>query len=219
MIYTSRDLQARVNALSVGKREIAVDGMTGPGTRAAVKAVMKERGVRKESQIFGEAGLHGIIWHWTAARKIPTQDDLKHYNDGFDFEGNHYDGGARPEIQSNYDWRRKIGVSHTRNANTGRIGMSVAGMYGASGWPMNWGEHAVTWAGIDAMLERSALYATEFDIPVTKWSMLSHAEVEEVLGIKQKGKWDFMVLPGYTKPINAVEVGNILRARLIEKFL
>lgn len=218
MFYNTRDLQARINALH-NRGVLKIDGMSGPATRAAVNNTMKMRGVQKEKHLFDDVGLHGIIWHWTAGLKVPTEADRSHYNDLFDFEGNQYDGAARPEHQVNYDWRRKIGVSHTRNSNTGRIGMSVAGMHRAQGWPkLVWGNHPITWEGIDAMLERSAMYGRKFDIPVTKWSMLSHAEVEATLGIKQNNKWDYMVVPGYEKPVNAVEVGDILRNRLLEKF-
>lgn len=218
-LYLTRDLQARVNALS-NHPVLVVDGVSGPATRAAVKKAMAKRSVTKEKDLFDQSGLHAIIWHWTAGRKVPTPDDLDHYNDVFDYEGNQYDGAARPEHQANYDWRKGVGVSHTLNANTGRIGQAVAGMLGAEGWPtLNWGNHPITWAGIDSMLERSALYSKKFDIPCTPWSMLSHAEVEETLGIDQKNKWDYMVLPGDTKVRSAREVGDVLRARMVEKFL
>ena len=69
------------------------------------------------------------------------------------------------------------------------------------------------------MLKRSAEYCKKFDIPVTKWSTLSHAEVEETLKIKQNNKWDFMVLPGSTRTENAVKIGDILRARMISKYM
>jgi hypothetical protein len=69
------------------------------------------------------------------------------------------------------------------------------------------------------MLKRSADYCKEFDIPVTKWSTLTHAEIETTLGIKQNNKWDYMVLPGDTQVRNAVVVGEILRDRLRTRFM
>ena len=217
MNYTTRDLQARVCALG---HVTGVDGMNGPGTRKAVAAAMSAQRVRTEAELFHDSGIHALVWHWPAGRDMPTADDLLHYNDVFDCDGNQYDGGARIEHQANYDWRRKIGVSHSLNANTGRGGLSVAGMHGAEGWPsLKWGSYPITWEGIDGMLKRSAQYCHAFDIPVTKWSTLSHAEIEQTLGIKQNNKWDYMVLPGFTAPVNAVKVGDILRARLIERFM
>lgn len=216
MTFTTRDVQSRVSALGF---PLKIDGMNGSATRAAVNEAKRALGVRKTSHLFHRSGIHGIIWHWTAGRDVPTQDDCSHYNDVFDHEGNHYDGGARIETQASYDWRKDIGVSHTKNANTGRGGLAVAGMYNAEGWPMKWGTNPITWEGIDAMLERTAYYNRKFNIPVTPWSNLSHAEVEQTLGIKQRAKWDFMVLPGSDAPESAIKIGNILRSRLIERFM
>jgi hypothetical protein len=215
--YITRDIQARVCALGF---VTDVDGMNGPGTRKAVEAAMRDRRVKTYQELFHDSGIHSLVWHWTAGRDMPSREDLKHYNDVFDFEGNQYDGGARIEHQANYDWRKGVGVSHSKNANSGRGGLAVAGMHGAEGWPsLDWGDHPITWDGIDGMLKRSADYCKEFDIPVTKWSTLTHAEIETTLGIKQNNKWDYMVLPGDTQVRNAVVVGEILRDRLRTRFM
>lgn len=216
MNYTTRDLQARVCALGF---VTGVDGMKGPGTRKAVDQAMRSKGVKREHDLFHDSGIHGLVWHWTAGRDMPTPDDMSHYNDVFDCDGNQYDGGARIEHQANYDWRKGVGVSHTRNANTGRGGLAVAGMHKSQGWPsLDFGSHPITWDGIDAMLERSAEYCQNFDIPVSKWSTLSHAEVQPTLGITQQGKWDFVVHPDSTRTEDPVSIGDIFRDRLLEKF-
>lgn len=167
-----------------------------------------------------DSGLHRIIWHWTAGRKIPSKDDLKHYNSVHDYQGKTYDGAAKPEDQAKYDWRKGVGASHTKNANTGSIGQAVSGMYDSKGWPaLSWGKDAITWEGIDSMLKLSAKHCKMYGIPVTRETTLSHAEVEKTLGIKQNNKWDFMVLPGSTGVEDAVKIGDILRARMIKKFM
>lgn len=214
MNLTIRDLQARVNAI-FNQPVLVVDGMNGPNTRKGVAAAMKERRVRKPQELVHDSGLHRIIWHWTAGTYTDIEGAIDHYNDVFDKDGNHYDGRARPEHQANYDWRKKIGVSHTLNSNTGNIGMAVAAMAGADGWPtMEWGKYPLTWEGIDAMLKRTAYYSEEFDIPVTPWSILSHAEVEPTLGIKQRNKWDIRILPGMDAVREAREIGDMLRDRM-----
>lgn len=218
MRYLAIDLQARVNALE-DKAKLKVDGMMGPKTRAAVKKLVKERGGSKVEDIFDISGLHRIHWHWTAGTYEVTADTCAHYNDVHDYEGNSYDGRFPAQHQAMYDWRKGIGVSHTRGSNTGCIGQSVACMAGSSGWPVSWGKYPITWEGIDAMLERSAHYCKEFDIPVTKWSTLTHAEIEPILGIQQRGKWDIRLLPGDEKLRDPIEAGDILRKRLIEKFM
>lgn len=214
MNYTVRDYQSRVNALK-GKEILKIDGMSGPNTKKAISDLMQELNVKDKRDLFHSSGLHRIIWHWSASTYEVTPSVLSHYNDVFDYKGNHYEGAARAEHQANYDWRNGIGVSHTRNCNTGAIGLSVSAMHGARGWPsLEWGNFPLTWEGIDAMLERTAEYSQVFNIPITPWSIMSHAEVEDTLGIPQKNKWDFMVLPGYTKVKNAREVGDELRYRL-----
>lgn len=219
MAYTVRDYQARVNAI-FNENRIRVDGVLGPATRSAVHEAQRIKQAPKRQDIFDNSGLHRVIWHWTASTYDVTHSDLTHYNMVFDYQGNAYEGAARPEHQANYNWKRKIGVSHTRNSNTGCVGLSVSAMHGASGWPkLDWGSYPLTWDGIDAMLEYTAELCEEFDIPVSPWSTLSHAEVEPTLGIPQKSKWDFMVLPGSTAPEDPVKIGNELRHRLKEKFL
>ena len=104
--------------------------------------------------------------------------------------------------------------------NTGWIGQSVDAMAGAKqNNPITWGSNPITWAGLDAMLEQSADLVEEYDIPVSKWTTLSHAEVQPTLGVRQKWKWDYVVLPGDTVSRDPVEVGDILRKRMVEKFL
>jgi hypothetical protein len=223
MFYTTKDLQGRVNALNYETgnpfEPLVLDGMSGPKTRRVVASAMKLVGVTKEKDLFHDSGLMGVVWHWTAGRDTPTKDDLSHYNGLSDYEGNHYDGGARPEHQSNYDWRKKIGVSHTKNMNTGWIGEGVAGMKNAKGWPsLKWGSHPVTWEGIDSMLEWTAIYNKRFWIPNSPWSNLSHAEVQGTMNVKQNNKWDYMVLPGDTVVRTARMIGNILRQRLKDRF-
>lgn len=219
MNFTTRDLQARINAL-YNSKVLDVDGISGPMTRNYTQLAMNLRGVKTPRELFGDEGLHRIHWHWTASGYKVTYDVARHYNDVFDEKGNQYDGGARPEHQAAYSVARKIGVSHTLNANTGAIGLAVAAMRGAEGWPsLMWGDSPLTWPGIDAMLVQTAEYCKEFDIPVSRWSTLSHAEIEPTLGITQRAKWDFRVLPGYPSVMDAQEVGDILRQRLVDKFL
>lgn len=218
MSYTTRDLQARVNAILFGEpkaKMLVMDGMKGPTTRKQIAAAMEKRNVNREHKLFGVSGLHRIHWHWTASTYAVTDEVRSHYNDVHDVEGNSYDGGARAEHQANYDWRKGVGVSHTLNANTGAIGQAVAAMGNAQGWPVNIGKWPLSWDGIDAMLMRSIDYHHQFDIPITPYSTLSHAEVQPTLGIKQNGKWDYQILPDGTKIIDPVRCGAILRERMI----
>lgn len=218
MSYSVRDYQGRVNGI-FGEPCLIIDGMSGPKTRAAIADACKLKGVRRKQDLFNR-GVRGIVWHWTAGSKGLIELELKSYNFLHDVEGNTYDGKATIAEQVMYDWRRGVGASHTRSMNTGWIGQSVDAMAGAKQTnPITWGSNPITWEGLDAMLKQSADLVEEYDIPISKWTTLSHAEVQPTLGVKQKWKWDYVVLPGDTVSRDPVEVGDILRKRLVEKFL
>ena len=102
--------------------------------------------------------------------------------------------------------------------NTGWIGCSQDAMAGAKQSPLDWGTHPITWEGIDALLEITWDLCEEYDIPVSRWTTLSHAEVQPTLGVKQKWKWDYTVLPGDTTSRDPIQVGDELRKRMVEKY-
>lgn len=216
MTYAVKDYQGRVNGILRGP-VLEIDGQMGPMTRAGIDKAMRKRGVSNKHDLF-DRGVRGVIWHWTAGAKGLIELEKDHYNFLTDVDGNIYDGNHTVAAQVAYDWRRGVGASHTLSMNTGWVGISQDAMAGATGWPMNWGSNPITWAGVDAMLEQTAEVCDEYNIPMSKWTTLSHAEVQQTLGVRQKNKWDYMVLPGMPKPIDAVEVGNILRERMMEKF-
>ena len=85
--------------------------------------------------------------------------------------------------------------------------------------PVKWGKNPITWTGIDAMLEHAMDICEEYSIPVSKWTTLSHAEVQPTLGVRQKNKWDYVILPGETNAFqDPVKVGDKLRKRMLRKF-
>ena len=47
---------------------------------------------------------------------------------------------------------------------------------------------------------------------MTRQTILSHAEVQPTLGVKQRGKWDIAWIPGMAGPDDPVKVGDRLRA-------
>lgn len=218
MSITVRDYQGRVNGI-FDKQVLVVDGMSGPKTRQAIEDACKVVGVRKKEDLFNR-GVRGVVWHWTAGAKGLIALERKAYNFLHDTSGNTYDGDSTIASQVMYDWRRGIGASHTKNMNSGWIGQSVDAMAGAKQTnPITWGSNPITWAGIDAMLEKTAELSEDYGFPISKWTTVSHAEVQPTLGIAQRWKWDYVVLPGDTVSRDPVEVGNILRERLKEKFL
>lgn len=217
MTYTTRDYQGRVNGI-FNEEKLVVDGIMGPNTRKGIADACKVRRVRRGSDLF-DRGVRGVVWHWTAGANGLIELELDAYNFLTDTQGRIYDGNSTIAEQVMYDWRRGIGASHTKSMNTGWVGISQDSMAGAKQTnPITWGSHPITWDGIDAMLEKTMDICEEYDIPVSKWTTLSHAEVQPTLGVKQRWKWDYVVLPGDTVSRNPVEVGDELRKRMLEKF-
>lgn len=218
MSFSIRDYQSRVNGI-FNRPVLVVDGMSGPNTRKGIADAMAKVGVRRKQDLF-DRGVRGVVWHWTAGANGVIELERNAYNFVHDTEGNTYDGNSTVAEQVMYDWRRGIGASHTKSMNTGWIGQSVDAMAGAKQTnPITWGSHPITWKGIDAMLEQTADLHDEYGFPISQWTTLTHAEVQPTLGVKQRWKWDYVVLPGDTVSRDPVEVGNFLRERLKEKFL
>lgn len=213
MTYTTREYQGRVNGI-MGGPVLTVDGMMGPKTRQGIREAMKIKGVRNAKELF-DRGVRGVVWHWTAGAHGIIELERNHYNWLFDRVGNVFDGNHTVQEQVNYDWRNGIGASHTKSMNTGWLGLSVDAMAGAVESPLNWGTNPLTWEGIDAMLDWTMDLCEEYNIPVSPWTTLSHAEVQQTLGVRQRFKWDYKVLPGYTRAVDARIVGDILRDRMI----
>jgi len=214
-MYSAREYQGQVNGI-MGGPVLTVDGMIGPKTRQGIQEAMKIKGVRNVEDLFTR-GVRGVVWHWTAGAHGVIELERDHYNWIFDRMGNIHDGNHTVQDQVNYDWRAGVGASHTKSMNTGWIGLSVDAMAGAVESPLNWGTNPLTWEGIDAMLDWTMDLCEEYDIPVSPWTTLSHAEVQQTLGVKQRFKWDYKVLPGDTRARDARVIGDILRDRMITR--
>jgi len=215
MTYTTRDYQGRVNGI-FGSQILKVDGVYGPNTKQHVQEAMRVKDVKMPHELFTK-GIRGIVWHWTAGASGIIDLERDSYNWLFDTEGRIYKGLHTVTDQVNYDWRKDIGASHTKSMNTGWLGLSLDAMAGAKESPLEWGFNPITWKGIDAMLDHTMDLCESYDIPISPWTTLSHAEVQQTLGITQRFKWDYKVLHGYTHAKDARLVGDELRERMMER--
>lgn len=150
-----------------------------------------------------------IIWHWTAGAHTPSNVDKSHYHLIIDGAGNIHDG--KWPISANEEPKKGAYAAHTLNCNTGSIGIAVAAMSGAQERPFNTGAHPITPEQVAALVKLTRSLCKTYGIPVTRETVLSHAEVQSTLGIKQRGKWDISWLPGMNEPSNPVKVGDHLR--------
>lgn len=134
------------------------------------------------------ASMQRIIVHWTAGGHKASAGDKEHYHILIEADGTLVRGA--PSITQNAKPVKPGYAAHTLNCNTGSIGVSLCCMAGAVEAPFNPGVAPMTqkqWNALPAVL--AALCRT-YQIPVKPETVLSHAEVQGTLGIKQRGKWD-----------------------------
>jgi N-acetyl-anhydromuramyl-L-alanine amidase AmpD len=160
------------------------------------------------------SGLHGIVFHWTAGAGKASSLDRTHYHFLVESNGTIVPGTCKPE--DNISTGDGKYAAHTMSANTGRIGVALCGMMGAVERPFNAGPAPINWHQIGVLAGLIADLCRRYDIPVTRQTVLSHAEVQPTLGIKQRGKWDVAWLPGMPEPIDPVQVGDRIRGDVLK---
>lgn len=156
-----------------------------------------------------------IIMHWTAGAHDASALDRRHYHEIVQGDGTRVPGDLLPE--ANLDTRDGKYAAHTRACNTGSVGLAMAAMAGARERPFDAGPYPITDRQLKAFVAMVAEYADTYGIPITRRTVLTHAEVQPTLGIWQRGKWDIAWLPGLSRPIDPVQAGDRLRAMVKER--
>jgi hypothetical protein len=150
-----------------------------------------------------------IILHWTAGTHKASANDQEHYHvlvegDGTVVYGKHpIDANAKPA--------REPRASHTRNLNTGSIGVSVCCMKDAKEQPFSAGPFPMTIQQWQIAAEVVAELCARYRIAVTPRTVLAHGEVQAVLKVEQLQKWDPLVLP-WTPAVPRQQVMDQFRA-------
>lgn len=150
-----------------------------------------------------------IIAHWTGGAYKASDLDKQHYHvitegSGLVVRGKHL-------ISDNVNISDGVYAAHTKDCNTGSIGVSLACMAGALENPFHAGRFPMTEIQWSRQVEIIAHLATFYGIPVTDKTILTHAEVQPNLGIKQNGKWDYTRLAFDPSVIGAKACGDRLR--------
>lgn len=153
-----------------------------------------------------------IIIHWTAGRYKPSKDDLSHYH--FVVDGNGAVVNGRFPIEANRAPMGKAYAAHTLNCNSDSIGVAIAAMAGAQERPFSAGAAPIKQIQLDALVGLVAGLCKQYGIPITRETVLTHAEVQPTLKIKQNGKWDITWLPHLSAPIDPIEAGDMIRGRV-----
>jgi len=152
-----------------------------------------------------------IILHWTGGAYAASKLDKKHYHFIVEGTGRVVHGDLPPEAN---ETTSTVYAAHTRGLNTGSIGVAVAAMYGAVERPFNAGKYPITDRQVGAMVRLVADLCAQYDITVTPQTVLTHAEVEGNLGVKQRGKWDTNWLPGMMQAAYPTDAGDMLRQKI-----
>jgi N-acetyl-anhydromuramyl-L-alanine amidase AmpD len=157
------------------------------------------------------ARMRGIVVHWSAGGNKASVLDREHYHIIIEGDGRLVRG--EKSIKDNESAADGRYAAHTRGCNTGFIGVSLAGMAGARQSPFDPGKSPITRAQWDVLPDVLADLCRRYAINVTPQTVLSHAEVEKTLGIKQAGKWDIARLPWDAAMNTATKVGDDFRAK------
>ncbi|KRE15676.1 N-acetylmuramoyl-L-alanine amidase [Bosea sp. Root483D1] len=233
------EVQAALVALGYS---VAVDGNIGPKTREAIKDFQKRHDLKvdghagpltiarlhealaaaKPAPAIPEPGdivpaqwmpagrLERVICHWTAGQHRASDLDRSHYHILIEGQGGLVRGDS--PISANGIGGTGKRASHTLNCNTGSIGVSLCCMAGAKEQPFDPGKAPMTAVQWERLVRVVADLCRRYGIPVTPRTVLSHAEVQANLGIKQRGKWDFTRLAFAPSVKGAKACGDLLRA-------
>ena len=152
------------------------------------------------------------ITHWTGGGPKANSVDKKSYNTITEQDGTVVQGKHSPE--DNIVTSDGIYAAHTFRLNTRSIGKAMAGMLDAKESPLDFGPYPITEKQFEAHCKELARTHTFREIPVSRATCLTHAEVEITLGVKQKQKWDITVLQFKPKLKGAIAVGDYMRSRV-----
>jgi hypothetical protein len=156
--------------------------------------------------------LQRIIIHWTAGTYSVHDLDREHYHFIVGGDGTVTAGIHKPE--ANLSTRDADYAAHTLHCNTGSIGVSMACMGNAVEQPFSTGPWPMKEGQFKVMVAKVAEMAKHYGIPVLPTTILTHAEVEPTLGIKQRGKWDITRIPFRPDLVGHKACGDFIRAEV-----
>jgi hypothetical protein len=159
-----------------------------------------------------------VIGHWTGGSYIASSLDKEHYHLLIN--------GKSEVVRGLHSIADNVNVSgkspddyaaHTLNTNSQSIGVSICCMAGATEIPFDAGQFPMTAAQWDVYTSVVAELCFHYKIAVTPKTVLSHAEVQNNLGIRQRGKWDWARLAFDPSVVGAAATGAKLRREVSEK--
>ena len=159
------------------------------------------------------AKMQRIILHWTAGSHKASDIDKNHYHILVEGDGDLVKGNCSITANQQGGGKGKK-ANHTRNCNSGSIGVSMCAMHAAKQHPFDAGAYPLTQRQWDVATQVVAELCKKYGIPVSPKTVLTHAEVQSNLGIAQSGKWDIAKLPWDPSFDTARECGDRLRTQV-----
>jgi hypothetical protein len=237
---TILEIQKRLLSLGFKLPKFGADGYSGDETAAALREFQNSVGIAQSgradagtldtlfpgddvghadsvtipSSWMPKVAMARIIVHWTAGGHKATTFDKSHYHILIEGDGTVIRG--TPTIDLNQNPARKGYAAHTLNCNSGSIGVSLCCMAGAQESPFKAGIAPMTKEQWDKLPHVLAALCERYSISPSPKTVLSHAEVEANLNIKQKGKWDIARLAFDPSVVGAKACGDIFRKRTLE---
>jgi len=158
--------------------------------------------------------MNRIVWHHTGGSYNPNATDKRAYHGLIDGDAQFHNGMFAIEANAPGKIRRGAYAAHVLSLNTGSIGLAICAM-GQGVWadPLG-GRWPVKPVQVDALLAHTAYLCRAYGIAVSARTVLSHAEVEPTLGVKQRNKWDFDYPLRAVQSRNPVAIGDELRQEL-----
>jgi hypothetical protein len=233
---TILQVQERLLALGFSLPKYGADGLPGDETSAAIASFQSKNGLQPTGKIdpvtlaklfpddasrptspivipaswMPAVAMQRIIVHWTAGSHKATTFDKIHYHILIEGDGTVVRG--TPTIDLNQNPVRGKYAAHTRNCNSGSIGVSLCCMAGAQESPFKAGTAPMTKTQWDKLPHVLAALCERYSITPSPKTVLSHAEVQTNLGIAQSGKWDIAKLAFDPSVSGAKACGDIFRA-------
>jgi len=224
-----KTVQRRLIDLGYPVGKAGADGEWGPGTEGGVTRAL-DRLIELEaknlpvlpktsviqtlpSEWLPAVKMQRIHAHWTAGSYHASDEDREHYHILWEGDGKPVRGKA--SIACNVSPLQQGYAAHTLNANSYAIGVSLCCMAGAVESPFDPGKYPMTLKQWDCMVLGIAQLCDFYQIAVTPTTVLSHAEVQANLGIKQRGKWDYTRLAFDPSFRGAKACGNKLRSDVL----
>jgi hypothetical protein len=140
-----------------------------------------------------DGAMKRVIVHWTGGGPEPNDLDREHYHVMVSQSlavtlGEHSVAANVRTDDGDY-------AAHTLHCNQGSVGVALCGMLNATEYPFRPGPYPITEPQWDLAAKVVAEVCDRYGISVTTRTVLQHGEVEEILGIEQRAKWDCCRLP------------------------